>query len=82
MGYYTNTPPGDAEKPPGCLETLVIIRIVMGFSLIPIGAIMGVFLLFVLIFWAFTTHPALALLPMAAGGAGIWLLARWDQGRG
>lgn len=82
MGYYyTNTPAEDPDKPPGCLDTLIVIRIVMGFLLIPLGAILGVFGLFSLAFWLFTIHPALALLPVIAGVGALLLVERWYDKR-
>lgn len=82
MGYYyTNQPAEDPDKPPGCLDTLIVIRIVMGFLLIPLGAIFAVFGLFSVAFWLFTVHPALALLPVAAGVGALFVLEHWYSSR-
>lgn len=82
MGYYYNdqAPPGE-EKPPGCLETLVIIRIVLGVLVVPLAVIIGVFVFAGVVFWAFTVQPALALIPLGLGGVALWLFSRWEQRR-
>jgi hypothetical protein len=33
------------------------------------------------IFYAFTVHPAWALVPLAITGFALWLFARWEQKR-
>lgn len=82
MGYYYNNQPAeDPDKPPGCLDTLIVIRIVMGFLLIPLAAIFGVFALFSIAFWLFTLYPALALLPIVAGVAALFIAERWYEKR-
>jgi hypothetical protein len=82
MGFYygpAETPPED--KPPGCLETLVIMRAVFS-VIIPVVIAMIVVLVDVAaIFVLFTQHPALALIPIAMTALAIWLFARWEQRR-
>lgn len=82
MGYYyTNGPAEDPDKPPGCLDTLIVIRIVLGFVMIPLAAILAVFALFSLAFWLFTVHPVLALLPVIGGLGALFGIERWYGGR-
>lgn len=82
MGYYnTNTSAEDPDKPPGCLDTLIVIRIVLGFVMIPLAAIIAVFALFSLAFWLFTAHPALALVPVIVGVAALLGIERWYGSR-
>jgi hypothetical protein len=83
VGYYYERPPSTDDEPPrpGCLETLIITRAVFGVLLWPVLALFAVFIDVGLIFWLFTVHPALALLPVAATVAALWLFGRWDQQR-
>jgi hypothetical protein len=82
MGYYHEpavTPP--EEKPPGCLETLLITRVVFA-VLLPIVVAMALLMVDIgAIFVLYAVHPALALIPVAISAAAIWLVARWDQRR-
>lgn len=80
MVYYEQRPPPQ-DEPPGCLETLLIIRVVFGLLLWPLlllGLVLGDLFL---IFWLFTTYAPLALIPVAATAIAIWLFARWERGR-
>lgn len=80
--YYEQRPPDndDASKP-GCLDALVMTRVVLGLLFWPMAGIMGVVMGLGLALYLFTVHPALALIPVAIGIAVIYLLARWDQRR-
>jgi hypothetical protein len=82
MGYYYEpSSKHDEEKPPGCLETLLIMRAV--FAVILPAVIAMIVLVFDLaaIFVLYTVYPALALIPTALTVAAIWLVARWDRNR-
>lgn len=81
MGFYYEQQPAPEEKPPGCLDTLVIIRVVMGILLVPVALIVGVVVAFVVALYLFTVHPLMALVVVVALAAGVWLVARWDQRR-
>jgi cobalamin synthase len=81
MGYYYEQRPPGAEKGPGCLDALVITRVVFGMLFWPLAALILVFVDLGVIFYFFTLHPALALIPLAWTAAGIWLFARWEQRR-
>ncbi len=80
MGYYYEEGPRE-EKPPGCLDALLITRAVFGVLLWPVLAIMSVGIGGVILLVLFTVHPAFALVGIAVVAALIWLLARWDQNR-
>jgi hypothetical protein len=82
MGYYyePSSQPDD-EKPPGCLETLVIMRAVFGLLLPVVIAMVVLIADLAAIFVLFSVHPALALIPVALTVGAIWLVARWDQRR-
>lgn len=80
MGFYYDSgqKPKD-EKPPGCLDAMLITRAVFGVLFWPMLAIFVVLADLGLIFYAFTVHPAWALIPIALTALGIWLFARWEQ---
>lgn len=79
MGYYNQRPPDEEEKPPGCLETLVITRVVFGVLFWPVVAILLVFVDIGVIFYFLVTEPLLALVPAAITVAALMLLSRWDR---
>jgi hypothetical protein len=79
--YYEQQPAPDEEKPPGCLDALLITRAVFGVLFWPMLAIFAVLLDIAVTFYLFTVHPALALIPIALTGVVLWLFARWEQQR-
>ena len=81
MGYYYDERPTQEEKPPGCLDALLITRAVFGVLMWPVLALFAVLADLGVIFYVFTIHPALALIPLALSGAGPWLFAKWEQKR-
>lgn len=80
MVYYEQRPPRQ-EEPPGCLETLLITRIVFGILLVPLLVLGLVLADLFLIFWLYTTYAPLALIPVALTAVAIWLFARWERSR-
>jgi len=82
MGYYyePSEPPAQ-DKPPGCLETLLIMRAVFSVIIPVVIAMIVVIVDVAAIFVLFTRHPALALIPIAITAAAVWLFSRWDQRR-
>jgi hypothetical protein len=81
VGYYYEQPAPDEEKPPGCLDALVITRAVFGILVWPVLAIFVVLADVAVTFFLFTVHPALALIPIALSVAALWLFAKWEQQR-
>lgn len=81
MGYYYEEPPQREDKPPGCMEGLLIIRVTLGIVALPVAAMILLLVDIMAMFALFAIHPALALIPLAASIAGIWLFARWERGR-
>jgi len=79
MGYYDQQP--QQEKPPGCLDALLITRAVFGVLMWPVLALFLVLADLGVIFYLFTIHPALALIPLALSGGALWLFAKWEQQR-
>jgi hypothetical protein len=71
--------PDDAEKPPGCLDALVITRVVFGILLVPIALMLAVVIDMAVAFLLYGIHPALALIPLGATIAAVWAYARWEQ---
>jgi hypothetical protein len=79
--YYGPAEPKPEDKPPGCLETLVIMRAVFAVIMPAVIAMIAVMVDVAAIFVLFTKHPALALIPVALTILAIWLFARWEQRR-
>ena len=80
MGFYYGTnQPEPEEKPPGCLDVLIITRAVFSVLMWPMLALFVFVIDVAVVFWAYAVHPALALVPLAITGIGIWLFARWEQ---
>jgi len=79
MGYYHEQKPPDSEEGPGCLDAIVITRVVFGLLFWPVAALILVVVDIGLIFYFFTLHPALALIPASITGLALWLFARWEQ---
>jgi hypothetical protein len=80
VGYYYDSggaPP--EEKPPGCLDAVLITRAVFGILLWPMLGIALVLADVGAIFFTFTIHPALALIPLVITAAALWLFAKWEQ---
>ena len=80
MGYYYEQKEPE-EKPPGCLDALIITRAVFGVLMWPVLAIFAVMADVIAIFYLLTIQPALALIPVALTGLALWLFAKWEQGR-
>jgi hypothetical protein len=80
VGYYDGrSSPEPEEKPPGCLETLLITRVVFSLILPVVAVIVLVLIDFAAIIMLFSVHPALALIPLALTAGAIWLFARWER---
>ncbi len=81
MGYYYDESPQGEEKPPGCLDALLITRAVFGILIWPVLAIFAVLVDVGVTFFLFTIFPALALIPIALSGVALWVFAKWEQRR-
>ena len=82
MGYYyERSAKPEEEKPPGCLETLLIMRAVFGVIMPVVIAMIVLIADLAAIFVLYSISPALALIPIALTAAAIWLVARWDRNR-
>jgi hypothetical protein len=84
MGFYygpSSSPPEPEEKPPGCMDALIITRAVFGVMFWPVLALFAVVLDVGFTFYMFAIHPALALIPIALTVATLILFAQWEQRR-
>jgi hypothetical protein len=81
--YYEQPPPGkdDDDSKPGCLDALVISKVVLQVLFWPIAIFFLVIVAVGLAFYLYTIHPALVLIPVAVSVLAIYLFARWDQNR-
>jgi hypothetical protein len=75
--YY----PQQQKEPSGCMETVIITRIVFGMLLIPFAMIMGAIFAVVATFYALTIHPLLAVFCIVLCGTLFVLFVRWETSR-
>lgn len=80
MVYYERQPPPDDERP-GCLDALLITRVVFELLFWPMVALFVVLLDAALFFFLYVTYAPLALIPVALAAVGLWLFAWWEQRR-
>ncbi len=73
-------PPRDEERS-GCRDTLVLTRAAFAVLLPPLLAIIAVLGAVSIAVALLSVHPALALLPIGALVVGVYIFARWEQGR-
>jgi len=79
--YYEQQPRDDREKPPGCLDVIVITRAVFGVLMWPIILMFAVVFDVGITFYLYATRPLLALIPVALTGAAIYAFTRWERHR-
>jgi hypothetical protein len=79
--YDQREPQREPSGGGGCLEVWVLTRAAFGVLFWPLLAVIGFVLAVVLVFYLFTIHPALALIPVAAIAVALYLFARWEQRR-
>lgn len=75
---YHPPPPSEAN---GCIQTLVISRMIFMILLIPVLLIISVMFAVMAIFVAYSEHPILGLLVISIVGALIYLVVRWERHR-
>ena len=75
--YY----PQQGKEPSGCMETLLITRIVFSMLFVPFLMIMAAIFAVVGSFWALTIHPLLALLMMVLCGFLFFGVVKWESAR-
>jgi membrane protein YdbS with pleckstrin-like domain len=77
MSYH---PPPPSE-PNGCVQTLVISRMIFMILLIPVLLIMGVLFAVMIAFLAFSAHPVLGLIAVITVGIVYYVAVRWERHR-
>jgi hypothetical protein len=79
MGQYYY--PQEPKEPSGCMQTLIITRVIFSILAVPLSILGGAMMTLILALYLFTLNPPLALIPAAFGVAGIILLVRWENQR-
>jgi hypothetical protein len=77
MTYH---PPAPSE-PNGCIQTLVISRMIFMILLIPLLLIVSVMFAVMAIFVAYSRHPVLGLFVVSIVAALIYGVVRWERHR-
>ncbi|HZQ35314.1 MAG TPA: hypothetical protein VFD32_05240 [Dehalococcoidia bacterium] len=75
--YY----PKEQKEPSGCLQTLIITRVIFGILAVPLAIIGGVLFTIGMTFYLFTVSAPLALIPLGLGVVAVYGLARWERKR-
>jgi hypothetical protein len=80
VGYYygPGTPPPNDGKPDGFRETVTIILVVFKLLALPVGALMGMLLALVLLFYAFAFSPFLGFGLIGMGVAALVARGIWE----
>jgi hypothetical protein len=73
--------PRPQKEPSGCLQTVIISRMIFQILLIPLLLVAGGIACVILFFFALTVNPLLGLGVLVLVGFGLDLLGRWEQGR-
>jgi hypothetical protein len=73
--------PQSSREPNGCLQTLIISKLIIGMLLIPLILILGTVTAVIGTFYALTVHPLLALLVILLCAGTLYGLARWEHHR-
>ena len=75
--YYPQAP----KEPSGCMQTILITRLILMVLFVPLLLIMGCILAVLGAFYALTIHPLLALFVVLLGVGIIVGLGRWESRR-
>jgi len=73
--------PRPQKEPSGCLQTLIITRIILQILFIPLMLVAGGIAGVILFFFALTVNPLLGLLVLVMAGVGLYFLGRWEASR-
>ena len=73
--------PRPQKEPSGCLQTLVITRIILQILAVPMLLIAGGILAVLLFFFTLAVSPLLALLVVVVAGALLYSLGKWEARR-
>ena len=73
--------PQGSREPSGCVQTLVISRVIIAMLLVPMALIIGAVLAVILTFYALSVSPFLALFVIVCSVGIIVGLAKWESWR-
>jgi hypothetical protein len=79
MGQYYY--PQEPKEPSGCMETLLITRIIFSLLAVPVAIIAGGVAIVIGALYLYTISPFLGLIPVAIIALGLYLGARWEHSR-
>jgi uncharacterized membrane protein len=75
--YY----PKASKEPSGCMQAIIISRMIVAILLIPIGLIIGAIFAVMLALYALSVHPLLGLAVFVAGLLLLLAAVRWESRR-
>jgi len=75
--YYPQRP----REPSGCMQSVVITRMILGILLVPMGIILGAILALLVGLWALSVHPLLALAFVILCVVVLMLVVKWEGRR-
>jgi hypothetical protein len=70
--------PRPTKEPSGCLQTLIITRIIMQILFVPLLLVAGGIAGVILFFFALTLNPLLGLGVLVLVGVGLYFLGKWE----
>jgi hypothetical protein len=73
--------PPSASEPNGCIQTLVISRMIFMILLVPLSLIIGMLFAVMIVFVAYSRHPLLGLIVLSVLGAGLYGVVKWEHNR-
>jgi hypothetical protein len=74
-------PPPPPKEPSGCIQTIVITRMILQILFIPLMMILGGIIAVVLTLFAFSYHPLIGLAVIAGWGVLITAVGKWEWRR-
>jgi hypothetical protein len=73
--------PRPQKEPSGCLQTLIITRIILQILFVPLLLVSGGITAVLLFFFALTVNPLLGLGVLVLGGVGLYFFGKWESSR-
>ena len=73
--------PRPTKEPSGCLQTLIITRIIMQILFVPMLLVAGGIGAVLVFFFALTVNPLLGLGVLVLAGVGLYFLGKWEANR-
>ena len=75
--YYPQAP----KEPNGCIQSIVITRLILGILLVPMAIIIGAVIFMLVLLWALSISPLIALALIVAGVVVLLAVIRWESQR-